>query len=312
VAELRRVSASVRPRPTPRMGRDPKEKAFAGGNTRKSVRRRRVCWTGTMRLGMHLRELVRLPIGVVLASALLATFAAVWSVASISLFPPGLKSRGEGIATAQTQVVVDTPYSAVLDLRQPTNDIDGLKNRAVLIGTLMSSTDVRGDIARRAGIPVERLHVVAPRTPEQPRPVQDSSAKPGPGDLLKSTDQYRLDVQANPTIPLLTIDAQAPTAQASQRLANAGISGLRDYLKGLAASDGAPNGLQVRLRQLGAARGSVINQGVQAQVAIVVFALVFLLSLLAAMLIARVRRGWQLTAPKHDGDEGRAHPAWRS
>ena len=267
-----------------------------------------------MRLGMHLRELVGLPIWAVLASALLATFAAVWSVASISLFPPGLKSRGAGIATAQTQVVVDTPYSAVLDLRQPTDDVDGLKNRAVLIGTLMSSADVRGDIARRAGIPAERLQVVAPRTPEQPRAVQPASDKPGPGDLLKSTNQYRLDVQANPTIPLLTIDAQAPTAQASQRLANAGVSGLRDYLRGLAASDGAPNGLQVRLRQLGAAKGSLINPGVQLQVAIVVFVLVFPLSCLAAILIARVRRGWQIAAdaPKHDAAAARAHPAWRS
>jgi len=244
---------------------------------------------------MHLRELARLP-GGVLVSALLAASAAIWSVAGVSLFPPGLKPRAEEMATAETQVVVDTPYSAVLDLRQPTNDVDALKNRAVLIGTLMASTDVRADIARRASIATERLRVVPPRTPDQPRPIQQSAAKPGPRDLLKSTDQYRLDVQASPTIPLLTIDAQAPTAKTAQALADASVTGLRDYLVGLAAADKAPTRLQVRLRQLGAAKGIVINRGIQVQVMLVVFLLVFAVSCGATMVIARVRRGWQIAA----------------
>jgi len=242
---------------------------------------------------MHLRELSRLPAGIVV-SVLLAAFAAVWSVANISLFPPGLQPRALEMATASTQAVVDTPYSAVLDLRQSTSDIIGLKNRAVLIGTLMGSTEVRAAIARRVGIPAASLQVVAPRTPDQPRPIEQSGAKPGPGDLLKSTDQYRLDIQANPTVPLLNIDAQAPTATAAQTLADGAVSGLGDYLRGLAASDKAPRGAQVRLRQLGAAKGRVINRGVQLQVMFVVFMLVFALSCVAAILVARVWRGWQL------------------
>jgi hypothetical protein len=245
-----------------------------------------------MRFGMHLRELSRLPIGVIV-SALLAAFAAVWSVADVSLAPPGLKPRAVDIATAQAQVVVDTPYSAVIDLRQ-SPDLDPMKNRAVLIGTLMASAAVRADIAHRAGVPPERLQIVAPRTPDQPRPTEQSGEKKGPADLFKSTDQYRLDVQANPTIPLLTIDAQAPTPEAAQKLANASVTGVGDYLGTLAASELAPDGTRVKLRQLGTAKGSVINHGIRLQVIVVVFSLVFALSCAATMLTARVRRGWQL------------------
>ena len=246
-----------------------------------------------MRFGMHLRELSRLPLGVAV-SALLAAFAAVWSVADISFSPPRLEPRALDMATAQAQVVVDTPYAAAVDLRQGVDDIEPLKQRAVLIGTLMASAAVRADIADRAGVPAERLQIVAPRTPEQPRPVAQSGEKKGPADLFKSTDQYRLDVQANPTVPLLTIQAQAPTADASEDLANAAVSGLDDYLGQLAASENTPDELQVKLRQLGTAKGNVINKGVQVQVILVVFSLVFALSCAATILLARVRRGWHL------------------
>lgn len=246
-----------------------------------------------MRLGMHLRELSRLPLGIVV-SALIAAFAAIWSVADIRLDPPGLTPRALEMATASAQVVVDTPKSSVVDLRQSTYDILPLKNRATLIGTLMASQAVRADIARRAGLPTERLQVVAPRTPQQPRPIEQSGAKKGPGDLVASTDQFRLDVQANPTVPLLNIDAQAPTAEEAQKLANAAIQGLGDFMARVAASDSTPGKQEVQLRQLGATKGTVINKGIQLQVVLVVFTIVFALACAATVLIARVRRGWQL------------------
>ena len=241
---------------------------------------------------MHLRELSRLPLGIVV-SALLAAFAAAWSVASISLSPPGLTPRAMEMASASTQVVVDTPYSAVLDLRQATNDIIGLKNRAVLIGTLMASAEVRAAIAQRVGIPAGRLEVVAPRTPEQPRPIEQSGAKPGPGDLLKSTDQYRLDIQANPTVPILNIDAQAPTDKAASSLPT-GPSRASATTCARSRPPRTPKAMRVELRQLGAAKGQVINKGVQVQVMLVVFMLVFAFSCAATILVARVRRGWRL------------------
>ena len=246
-----------------------------------------------MRFGMHLREMSRLPLGVV-ASILLAAFAAAWSVAHVSVLPPRLEPRELEMATAYTQVVVDTPHSVVMDLRQGTYDLAPLKNRAVLIGTLMASAPVRAYIARRAGIPSERLHVAAPRTPEQPRPVDKSGSKRGPRELLRSTDQYRLEIQANPSVPILNVTTQAPTAKAAEELANAAVSGLDDYLGRVAATEKTPRNMRVEIRQLGAAEGTVINRGIQLQVVGVVFILVLALSCAVTILLARVRRGWQL------------------
>jgi hypothetical protein len=135
---------------------------------------------------------------------------------------------------------------------------------------------------------------VAPRTPDQPRPIEDSGKKKGPGDLLASTDQFRLDVQANPTVPLLTIDAQAPSAAQAEKLANAAVSGLGDFMSRVAASDQGSANHEVRLRRLGTTKGTVINHGVRLQVAFAVFLVVFLFACAASVLIARVRRGWQL------------------
>jgi hypothetical protein len=246
-----------------------------------------------MKLGMHLRELSRLRIGLVL-SVFVAALAAVWSVAAISLSPPRLTPRALDIASAETQVVVDTPYSTVVDLRQGVNDIDPLTQRALLVGTLMSTEAVREDIAKRAHLAPERLQVVAPRTPDQPRPTAQSGEKKGPGDLLQTTDQYRLDIESNPTIPLLSIIAQAPTAAAAARLANSAVSGLRDYVNELVASERTPDDVQITLRQLGSAHGEVVNHGVQPQVAAVVFMLVLALSCATSIVIARVRRGWRV------------------
>ncbi len=246
-----------------------------------------------MRLGMHLRELSRLRAGVAL-SLLLALFAAAWSVAKISLFPPGWEPRQVEMATAHTEVVVDTPKSTILDLRQPTDDIIALKNRSLLIGNVMASPPVRAYIARRAGISADALLIVTPRTPAEPRAREAVDAKKGPTDLLRSTDQYRLDIQANPTVPILDVDAQAPSAESAGRLANAAADGLRDYVTSLASAEGTPRQLQVRVRQLGRAQGEVINEGVALEVAVLIFLLVFAASCGAVVVLSRVSQGWRV------------------
>lgn len=259
-----------------------------------------------MKLGMHLRELSRLRLGVA-ASALLACLVTVWTVAEISLFPPKLTPRSFEIATAVTQVVVDTPESSILDLRQGTYDIQALKNRAVLVGTIVASAPVRTHIARRAGVPADALQIVTPRTPAQPRARAEAGRKKkGARDLLRSTDQYRLDVQANPTVPVLEFLAQAPTSGASQKLANAAVDGVRDYLRDIGQAQGTPQDKQVAIRQLGRAHGTVLNKGVGVQVALLTFLVVFAASCLAVSAIARVRRGWLSETSPAPAEPGQA------
>lgn len=257
-----------------------------------------------MDFGSRLRLLwrLRLAVGVCLV---LAVLAAVWSVAKISLSPPGLTSRALGMATASTQVVIDTPQTALLDKRRDTYTLQSLKNRAVLLGNVMASQAVRESIARRAKVPVAVLQVTPPLTPEQPRALAETGSEKKPADILKFNDQYRLDIQANPTVPILRIFAEAPDARTAELLANAAVDAMRSYLADLARSTSTPELEQIRLVQLGRASGEVINGGIDKQVAILAFLLTFAASCATAIFLHRIHEGWRLAALLEQGAPGR-------
>jgi hypothetical protein len=248
-----------------------------------------------MGLGTSMRRLWQLRTGVA-ASVALALVVAVWSVAKISLFPPGLTPRSLEMASASTQVVVDTPKSSLLDLRQDTYSLEGLTNRAVLLGNVMASPTVRESIARRADVPVELIRVAPPLTPKQPRALAETGNQKRTRDILKLNDEYRLAIQANPTVPVLHIYAQTPTAESAQALANAAVDATRTYLADLAESDGTPKDEEIRLMQLGRARGAVINGGIEWQVAILAFLITLAAACATTIFVARVRDGWRLAA----------------
>jgi hypothetical protein len=159
----------------------------------------------------------------------------------------------------------------------------------------MASAPVREYIARRAHVSAEVLQIASPVTPEFPRPLA-TSGKKSTKDILKSTNQYRLSVQANPTVPILDIYAEAPTEAAAKQLANAAVTGMQDYLKDLGASQGTPAARQVRLEQLGQAQGGVINPGIRLKIGVISFVLVFAVSSATVLAVTRVRRGWKLEA----------------
>ena len=123
----------------------------------------------------------------------------------------------------------------MVDLRANTYDFTSLTTRADLLGNVMASAPVREYIARRAGVDARRIEAVSPVTANVPRVLTEPGSEKRSSDILRSTDQYRLDIQANPTVPILDISSQAPTKQAAERLANSAVDGLRDYLLALGA-----------------------------------------------------------------------------
>jgi hypothetical protein len=201
------------------------------------------------------------------------------------------------MATGTTHVVVDTPRSAVLDLRQNTYDFQALTQRAVLLGNVIANGPVRAAIAREAHVPVDALQVAPPLTPQQPRATVGSGTKqPSTSDITKSTNQYRLIIEVNPTVPVLDIYSQAPNAASAEVLANAAVDGLRAYLTGLAATQQIPPGDQIRLLQLGRASGHVINRGIYWQIGLLVFALTFASACATTIFFSRITRGWRMAA----------------
>lgn len=248
-----------------------------------------------MAIGIRIRKLWRLKIGVGI-SIVLAALAAIWSIDKVSLFPPGLTPRALEMATAATHVVVDTPDSIMVDLRENTYTLQDLTNRAVVLGNVIASTAVKARIAETAHVPLPLLRIQAPLTPlETSLPVNaDNNRKVT--DILKSNDQYRIQINANPTVPMLDIYAQTPTAASAAALANAAVDQLKSYVAGLATTQDTPQKDRIRLVQLGRATGVVINPGVKSQVALLVFVLTFLASCATVTFIARVRAGWRLAA----------------
>jgi hypothetical protein len=245
--------------------------------------------------GIRLRKLWRLKLGVAVSIAV-ALFAAVWSVQKISLFPPGLSPRSLEMATASTHVLVDTPTSGMVDLRQDTYSVDGLKNRTVVLGNIIASSELQSRIAQRAHVPLERLRIQAPLTSQQPSAPVDSENARHTSDILKSTDQYRIDLKANPTVPMLDIYSQTPTAESAAALANAAVYELNAYLDALVARQNTPLKDQIRPVQLGRATGVVINSGVRWQAAFLTFLLTLGASCATVTFLARVRAGWRQAA----------------
>lgn len=248
-----------------------------------------------MGFGIRMRGLWQIR-GWVAGCCAFAFLAAVWSVDGVGLFPPRLTSRSLEMAAASTQLVVDTPRSTLVDIREDTYDLNSLTNRAVLLGNVMSSPLVRADIARRAHVPFDALQVTPPLTRQQPRVIAEAGTERHSTDILKLNGVYRLNIEANPTVPFLRIYAQTPDARSAGALANAAVDGVRAYLDNLALSTRTPVGQQVRLTQLGRAHGQVINKGIQWRGAFLVFLLMFAVSCATVIWVRRVREGWRLAA----------------
>jgi hypothetical protein len=238
-----------------------------------------------------------------IVSLALASSMALWTVYNVSISPPGLKRRSLAMATASTHVVIDTPTSTLVDLRQDTYSFEALRNRAVLIGNVIASTTVRQNIARQVGIPEGVLRIQAPLTREQSAPPVDSDNARHTSDILKSTDQYRINIQSNPTVPMLDIYAQSPDAKSAATLANAAVDEVRNYLVHLATEESTPQEMRIQLFQLGRAHGTVINGNVAWQAAMLVFLLTFGVSAATVIFLARIRTGWRIAALEESAAE---------
>lgn len=244
-----------------------------------------------MQLGMHLSELWWHKFGLAIA-VLLATLAASAFLFRVSLSPLGLETKSLDVSSASTRLLVDTPQPAAIDLRQATYSLTELTNRALLLGNLMASLPVREYIARRTGVPPQAIRVSAPVTIDQPRPLVGEAQRPKSSDIFKSPHEYRISVQANPTVPVLDLYAEAPTTAAAIGLADGAVQGLHDYLRILARRYSTPNGARVRLTQLGPATGGRIGHGASVEFAILAFLVVFAASAATVLFVSRVHDGW--------------------
>jgi hypothetical protein len=245
---------------------------------------------------VHSQRQRRLVIG---CCALIAVVCAIASVCHVGLLPPKVSSRHLDIAAASARLSIDVPQPFVTNALAQDGDFQALDRRAALVGNLISSDPVLTRIAREAGIdPSQVAAVTRITTGVQPAFTEPDSERRA-AQIAAARKPYQLEVQPSQTLPLLNIYTQAPTVDGSVRLANAVLPAVRRYLTKVARKEGLDVAKQVRLEQLGPARGAIVNGGARVQIAGLTFLFVFASSCLLALGVARLRRSRRGAAAGH-------------
>jgi hypothetical protein len=256
-----------------------------------------------MELALILRELLRsrrtLAIG-----AFVALIAAVLSVYRFDGLK--LKPRTLQYSSATTQVFVDTRSSVLGDL---TESFDPLQARATVYANFMASPTVLALVGQQVGLSGGQIYAAGPIDPLVPRIVQEPTAVQRNVEITGETDPYRLNFNADPNLPTIGIFAQAPTTELAIKLAEAAAGGLEQYVNSLETSDNIPPKSRVVIRQLGQAKGGVVNGGISKALALMVFVGVFFLWCVLMLLTKRFGEAWRATAameqdPQRDPQQG--------
>ncbi|MDA0166592.1 O-antigen ligase family protein [Solirubrobacter ginsenosidimutans] len=234
-------------------------------------------------------------------SAVVALVLAIWSVASISLLPPKLTPRAMTVGGATTHVLLDSRGSWILDPTSTTADFTGLSMRADLLGDIIATPPMRDRIAHIIGVPASQISSNSRITANVTAIMREPDLEQRSNQILNSKQPYRLEMQADPALPILNIYAQGPSTAAAMRLANAAYTALEQQLHELTVRDGASESDRVQIRQLGGARGGVINGGSEMQIAILTFLVSFVICGFLLLLGRRARQGWKEAADAASG-----------
>lgn len=223
------------------------------------------------------------------AALVTALLAAIFSLYRPTLLPPGLHSRSLQIGAASTEILVAQPNLVV---GGSSYDYDSLVNRAILVGNVMASPPVLAYVGRAVGVAGTRIQASAPITANVPRALIDPGSGGAATDIIASPDHYKLEVQADPSVPILHIYAQAPSAAAAVELATAAVQGVMKYISQIETVDDVPRNQFVQIEQLGSPHGGVANPGGAIEIAVLVFAGVFGVTAWFLSLGWKVRSGW--------------------
>jgi hypothetical protein len=191
------------------------------------------------------------------------------------------------VAAASTHFLVDDPGASIVNRRALAQDVSTLQKRAEVYARLMTTTPVLDAIGKRAGIQGDQISGVARTTANVPIPLLEPGSEERASQIRDSRLPYRLELQSGPTEPIVAIYAEAPSWPEAQRLADAAVAGLRDYLQGVARRQGFPESELPQLQPLGSARGGVTNGKARYAIGGLTFVTAFALSFVVGLLVLR-------------------------
>jgi hypothetical protein len=229
-----------------------------------------------------LRDLWRMRVLVGLAGVV-----AVLAAIAVAFQLPSMESRRQEVGIATAGVLVDTPTSQVLEVAPKGSDILGI--RANLLAQLMVEGEVRAAIAKQAGLRPKQLQGIAESS-------VDPSAAPPPTSPTGPVLTTRVVASTDGDLPLIEVEAQNTDAASAAKLADAAVSGLRNYLDSKAAVEEVPDAKRLRVIGLGRAQAGEVVRGPGLTTAFAVALFIFALGCAAILVVSAVVRSWRAVA----------------
>jgi hypothetical protein len=229
-----------------------------------------------------------------------AIFAAILSAYRVSVSPPGLHSRALQVGAASSQILIDSPKSALVD-GASLGTFEANSTRAKIYGEYLSSLAAREQIAKIAGVPARSISSSGPFSPATGQfNYEAQSSEDRANEILQEGAQSRLVFTGQEGVPILTVDAQAITAARAVDLANASFTTLKHYVNNLRA-DGQEVKRGVTVRELGAPEGGTIGSGNDVVLMALAFLAVLILGCAAILVFPRFLQRWKaLNQVEHD------------
>jgi hypothetical protein len=237
-----------------------------------------------MELTQILNTLRRVKI-LVAAVAVVALLAAIST--SYSITSSGLVSKSHAYGAAQTQILIDSPRSSLIDLSQETA---ALASRAAVYAQFMRSNAVKAYIGRAVGIRGDAIATSGPfttagGTQNIPRPSEARS-----NEVAAEAQQYRLVFDYQQDLPIVSVYAQAPTAESAIRLASGTVTGVQTYIDKLENQTHVPANAKTVVRELGSPDGGWVTAGVNPIMMVLAFIAVMIFGCFAIVLFMGFRQ----------------------
>jgi hypothetical protein len=208
--------------------------------------------------------------------------------------PFTLKSRTYHVGIASTTALVDTPASQVVDLGDSSDNsaAAALPGRAMLLANLITTSPLKDEIARQAGINPRTLIATMPSDTGTAAGGGQTASLTGATVSASDPRASTLTVQTFEGLPMLAVQTQAPTAAAAARLSDGAIHVLEVHVNSLAGTDRVPAGRRLVVKQLGAARVATVQRGPSRMLALIAAMFVFMLGCAAILGVTWLTRTW--------------------
>lgn len=187
--------------------------------------------------------------GWLITGIVVAILVAASRFVSIGILPPSVKLKQLAHATASTQLLVG-PHDSLRSSTYRDPYVRLAVSRAQALANVMASPQVRGLIARAAGVPASQLAVDTPVWTNVERVQQWPSGEKRDSEIILENVPFRITVDVEGYGPVIDIATQAPTPQQAVALAAGAGEGLNAYVAELESTTGTPPTHRYTISQL--------------------------------------------------------------